>query len=521
MTVLGVAGLGLAFYAPLLVWDPSEGLKLPARETEDFFFEPTGGSPLLIFAVTSWLVWRRRAILAASLGAPAWWPAALLLPLALLLAAWGYYVGAPDLLVLSLTFLLPGMGAWLCGRRGLRTMLLPGVFLLFAIPLPGVLVNQFMYPLQLWTGELTDLLLRMIGIPAVLQADQILAQEKIFQVIETCSGLRLMETLTMAAVVYAQLLDRRPLHTWLLVLLAPCLGSLVNGFRVVTIVLNPYAEFSTVHTTQGIAMLLVGVVILAGIDRLLESALDRVPRVRAPEEPPPPTLPSGFPARRLAGVGVLLVALASIRLWWTPWEAPPLGHRTLSDIPIRLGEWKSNPLEFDTAFFGSVEFRERAWRSYASGEDQVHVFVGLDDRLDRRRSLFSEKTRLPGTGWWIEHRAPAAGIEALGGELMLLRSRRGDKLALHWYEGLETPGQETFRAFLALDRGPFRRSGVARVVRISTPVERSTRGLIQAEGRLMAFFPVVRDILAALEKGEIPSVAAVPSQGGKGAPQGG
>jgi exosortase len=521
LTVLGVAGLGLAFYAPLVAWDPSEGLKLRSSESEEFFFEPTGGSPLLIFAVASWLVWRRRAILAGSLGAPAWWPAALLLPSALLLAAWGYYVNAPELLVLSLAFLLPGIGAWLCGQRGFRSLVLPGVFLLFAIPLPAVLVNQFMFSLQLFTAELTDTLLKVIGISTVLQADQILTQDKIFQVIETCSGLRLMETLTMSAVVYAQLLDRRPLHAWLLVLLAPCLGSLVNGFRVVTIVLNPYAEFSTVHTTQGIAMLLVGVVVLAGVDWLLEALLDRPSRIRAPEELPPPRSSNGFPARRLAGLAVLLVTLASVRLWWTPWEAPAFGHRTLSDIPIRLGAWKSNSLGIDTTFFGSVGFREQTWRSFESGDDQVHVFVGLDDRLDRRRSLLSEKTRLPGTGWWIEHRASAAGIDALDGELMLLRSRAGDKLALHWYEGLETPGEETFRAFFSLDRGPFRREGFARVVRISTPVERSPQGLVQAEGRLMAFYPVVRDILAALEKGQVPSIAAGPGQGAKGAPQGG
>jgi exosortase/archaeosortase family protein len=374
-----------------------------------------------------------------------------------------------------------------------------------------VLVNQFMFPLQLGTAELTETILGVMGISAVLQADQILAQEKIFQVIETCSGLRLMETLTMSAVVYAQLLDRRPLHAWLLVLIAPALGSLVNGFRVVTIVVNPYSEFSTVHTTQGIAMLLVGVVLLAGIDRLLEPLLDRAPRAAAPTEPPPLSPPSGWPQRRWIALVAVLALLASVRLWWTPWEPPPFAHRTLSDIPLRLGDWKSSSLKVDKAFLGSVDFRERAWRSYVRGDEQVHVFVGLDDRLDRRRSLFSEKTRLPGTGWWVEHRAPAGGLEELGGELMLVRSRSGDKLALHWYEGLESAGEETLRAFLALDRGPVRRPGFARIVRISTPVERSAQGLVLAEERLRAFLPVVRDILAALERGERPSIASVPS----------
>jgi exosortase len=506
----GLLGLGLIIYRSLLTWDPSAGLRDLSGGVEGFLFEPTGGSPALVFGVAAWLVWRRRERVARCLWAPPFWPAFILLPGSLLLATWAHYVMAPDLLVLSVLLLLPGLGAWLGGRQGFRALLLPGVFLVFAFPMPGVLVNQFMFPLQLWTGELTHALLQLISFPAMLQADQILTQDKIFQVIETCSGLRLMETLTMSAVVYAELLARRPLHAWLLVLLAPCLGTIVNGFRVLSIVLNPYSDLSTVHSTQGIAMLLVGVLLLAGIDRLLEPLLGRVPLPA--QKLPEAGGPRPIPALRVTVVGAALAGLASATVLTSPWQPPPLDHRTLQDMPIRLGEWISKPIRVDETYLGSVRFRDQAWRRYWLGDEEVHVFVGLDDRLDRRRSLLSEKTRLPGTGWWIQHVAPAAGLEDVNAEVLLLRSRRDEKLAVHWYEGVEPLTTEIARSFLALDRGPLRRPGSARVVRIATPVEASTQGLVQAQERLEAFLPVVREILAALERGERPPVASIPAR---------
>jgi hypothetical protein len=180
-------------------------------------------------------------------------------------------------------------------------------------------------------------------------------------------------------------------------------------------------------------------------------------------------------------------------------------------MPIRLGEWISEPIRVDKTYLGSVRFREQAWRRYWLGDEEVHVFVGLDDRLDRRRSLLSEKTRVPGTGWWIQHAAPAAGLEDVDAKVLLLRSRSDEKLAVHWYEGVEPLTTEIARSFLALDRGPLRRSGSARVVRIATPVEASTQGLVQAQERLEAFLPVVREILAALERGERPPIASIPA----------
>jgi exosortase len=512
--LLLIGMLGLFAYRGLIGWEPSGAAHNEVQGTEELLFDPGGGSPLLVYGVSAWLLWRRRSRLLASLGAPPGRVAALcLLPGAAALALWAHYVQTPGLLVLSLVLLLPGAGALLGGREGLRACLLPALFLLFAVEIPPAALHEIMFPLQLATASLTHTLLGLLGIASRLEADQIHSGQQIFQVIESCSGLRLMQTLVMAAVVYAELLSRSRRHTWLLVLVAPVIGVAINALRVLTIVLNPYSDFAAVHVTQGLVMLVVGVFVLAGADRLLDGLL------RPP--PPGPEGPDPFPGatlapRRLAALSALLAGLALATLAPT-WTAPPPTHRTLSDIPLRLGAWRSESLEVDRSFLGSVRFSERAWRRYRSDGGDLSAFVGIDSRLDPAVSFLSAKTELPGSGWRVVERGPAdlPGVDA---ELLLVRSRLGEQLQLHWYEGVERPATEALRSLLALDRGPWRRQGVARVVRLATPIGRQS-SRAEAEARLRAFAPLLRDTLAALERGERPRPP--PPPGGRDAAAGG
>jgi exosortase len=489
--------LGLFAYNGLIGWEPSGAADRDVEGAEEILFDPGGGSPILVYGVSAWLLWRRRHRLLASLAAPPARIAALvLLPAAAGVALWAHYVQRPGLLVLSLILLLPGAGALLGGRAGARACLLPALFLLFAAEIPPALLHQLMFPLQLATASLTHGLLGLLGISARLEADQILAGQQIFQVIESCSGLRLMQTLVMAAVVYAELLSRSRRHTWLLVLAAPLIGVAINALRVLTIVLNPYSDFAAVHLTQGLVMLVVGVFVLAGADWLLDRVL------RPPDPGPEPPAPAAPSARRFATLGVLLAGLGAATLVLPAWTPPQPVHRTLSDIPLRFGPWRSESIEVDRSFLGSVRFSERAWRRYRSGGGDVSVFVGIDTRLDPAVSFLSAKTELPGSGWRVVERGPAH-LPGLDAELLRVGSRFGEQLVLHWYEGVERPAAEAWRSLLALDRGPWRREGVARVVRIATPLGRGA-SRAEAEARLREFAPFVRDTLAALERGERP-----------------
>jgi exosortase len=485
-------------YRALLSWDPSAALRDRAEGTEALLFEPAGGSPVLVFGVAAWMAWRRRQRLARAVGsARGSWLAALLLPPSAALALWAYYVEAPDLLVPSLVLLLPGLGALLGGRAGARALLLPGIFLVFAVPLPAALVNEIVFPLQLFTADLTAGALALLGRPAVLNGDLIRTGERVFQVIESCSGLRLMETLVMASVVYAELLGRRPLWTFALVLLAPPVGMVVNVLRVLSIVLNPYSSFAAVHTAQGIVMLVAGVVALAALDRGLEALAPAAAARGARGDAAPAGAAGGSPRRRLAAACGVLALLGLATLAVDPWRPPGSSLRTLSDVPIALGAWRATPLKLDRNYLGTVSFSERTYRRYHDGDRVVDLFVGIDDRLARHGSLVSVKTELLEAGVEVEQRAAATQTGVPGAQWLLLRSPAGLSLALHWYEGVDPVAVEVGRSLVALDRGPWRRAGAAKAVRLSTPVDGSIE---VARERLRAFLPEARAALDALER---------------------
>ena len=82
-------------------------------------------------------------------------------------------------------------------------------FLLFALPLPPVLLSAVIFPIQLWTAEYAGWILNAIGVQSFVQGDQILRPENTFIVIETCSGVRTVVTLMMLTVLLVDLFERR------------------------------------------------------------------------------------------------------------------------------------------------------------------------------------------------------------------------------------------------------------------------------------------------------------------------
>jgi EpsI family protein len=495
-------GFAIVAYRELLAFDPVRNL---SYEVESFFFRPSHSSPIVILALSLWLVFRRRERLLSlpGPGGPAWLTGSLWLVAGLILA-WSTYTRAPDLLALSLA--LGGLGAGVLwrGRRALRVMALPAAFLLLAIPVPAPLLNRILFSLQLTTAELTGWLLHGIGVPAFISGDQIFGSDQLFAVIESCSGMRSMETLTIIAVLLIDLFRRSGVHAWIILLAAPPLGFALNGLRAVTLVLNPHSEIVAIHNLQGIVILLVGLLLLYALDGVLA----RVFAARAPRPPArprhPPRVPEPRPASRaraLALVGASALA-AAISLWLPAWEPlPTLPVRLHDRIGEKIGGWRSRTLPVDYQFLGGVRFGDVLTRSYRDGDDTVDMFIGVGERGERLRSPVSRKTALPGSGWIVEHTQVVAlepgGLEV---ESRVVRSRSRRRLVYHWQVGTESLGSESLRSLLALDASRWRRPGEVLVVRIGTALEGPDAAARQeAAERLLRFYHSLSGEIASLQ----------------------
>jgi len=399
LPTLVLVAAGLFAYRALIGYDPFAGFETVPDETEAFFFASSGSSPVLVAVVTVWLVFNRRYRIREAYGQPALVaPAAFAIATATGLYLWATYVEAPDLLVVSLISMLLGVGALLGGAAGLRALWLPAVFMVLLLPAPAELVNYVIFPLQLVTASISVWVLGILGIPAFQVGDQILTQSRIFQVIEACSGLRSIETLTMSGILYAELFYRSPLQAGLIVVAGPLIGFLVNQLRVLSLILNPYSQFAAVHTTQGIVMLVIGVLAIAAIDAGLKRILPAETGSRWTRMSAPPEEEGGSPTARAVALGAVLAGLAIASFTVAPWQGEPSRLKEPWSLPGTLAGWQAEPLKLDKDLLGSVAPAEWTHRRYTRDDATLELFAATDDLLVRRASLISDKTALPQPG---------------------------------------------------------------------------------------------------------------------------
>ena len=490
--ILAVFSLVLiaAAYAPVLGYEP------PVVEAEgpiqSFFFQPADTSPQLVYAMAAlFFIGRRRRILAALDAGERGGLAGgfVLTVLGAGVYAWSVHTDALDLRIVSLILTLLGGALLLGGARLLRAVLRPTLFLLFALPLPAILVNQMVVPMQLWTADLACWMLRALGLNATHSGDLIFARNYTFQVIETCSGLRFLQTLTMAAVGYTEIFNRHRWHAAVLILVAPLLAFLLNGVRVLTIVFSVGTLLAAEdHTVQGLAMIVVGVLLLQPIDVALQRWLpERFRRGRRERRVDPAgarPAPAWRYATLLGALALLLVAAWRI----TPWK-PPAGvpHWGVS-LPRNWGEYESAAMRIDPKFLGSLRFSRRVNRAYEHAGARVEIFVGYDDMTHRARSPFSPRLPYPGAGWELEE-SQRLELDAFPGPVSasLLRSGRRRALSYTWYEDAQPPLRELVRAVVALDRSLAKPPVGVTAVRLTTYVAPTPTGLAEAHERLRAF----------------------------------
>lgn len=493
-----VVGILLAAFAyrDLLLFEPTRAIPDPV---ERMLFEPADTTPALIVVLALWLLWRRRERwrgLPERSG-----PLALTLPL---LAAgagilvWARLTGAHDLLALSLLAAGLGLASLWKGAAGVRLLLLPAGFLLFALPLPPAFSNAVIFRFQLWTAELVGWLLYLFALPARVVAESILRSDFTFSVVEGCSGLRSVVTLTMLSVLMVDLFRRHGLHAAILVLAAPLVAFGLNAVRAIALILNPHSTLAAVHIAQGVAILLCGLILLYLLDgvlaRLIPQAAGR--DTPAPAAAPPPTLH----ARATLPLLVLLAGLSVAVPPWVTHEPVPLA------LPYRfdrqIGEWTASPLETDRLFLGSVSFRESLSVRYQQGGETVDLFLGIGDRAQRFSSPLSPKTERPGSGWTVEERGSASLDSRDGGgdvDALVERSATRQLLVYHWVDGSAHPSREALRSLLALDATPWPQIRDPLVVRLSTEIGGpGAEELRLAEVRLQRFWASLRSDLEKL-----------------------
>jgi exosortase len=259
----------LACYAPVL-----GGLVRQWRT------DPDMSHGFLVPPVVALLVWRRRAELTALKCEPNGWGLALVV-----LGAVQMLLGtlAAQLFVARTAFLVSLVGAvlFLGGTRALRTLAFPLLLLLFLFPLPALVYAQVTLPLQLLASSIAETLLNRIGIPALREGNILDLPHQTLSVVEACSGIRSLLSLSFLSLVYAYFFDRRVVIRWVLLAATIPVAIAANAARVtLTGVLSEYrADLArgAFHLFEGWLFFVLALGLLIGLHQMLR----RLRRARA------------------------------------------------------------------------------------------------------------------------------------------------------------------------------------------------------------------------------------------------
>lgn len=176
---------------------------------------------------------------------------------------------------ISLVFLIVGLVLYFCGYPTLRELSFPIGFLLLAIPLPALIYNQIVFPLQLFASQFATGLLDVThAMPILREGNVLILPNSTLEVVEACSGIRSLMTLTTLAIGYGYLVEKHIGIRYALAFGTVPVAVLANATRVMVTALlsyyvNPGAAQGLTHEFSGIVIFAVATLMMLALHAIL------------------------------------------------------------------------------------------------------------------------------------------------------------------------------------------------------------------------------------------------------------
>lgn len=169
-----------------------------------------------------------------------------------------------------------GSVLYLGGFAAVRAFAFPMFLLCFMVPIPGVVYNQITFPLQLLASQIAAAILEIFGVPVLRDGNVLELPSQRLSVVEACSGIRSLLSLSFLSLVYGYFFDRRRWMRTVLFLSTVPIAIAANAGRVtltgILSEINPELAHGFVHTASGWVIFMIALAMLAVWHRLLHLA---------------------------------------------------------------------------------------------------------------------------------------------------------------------------------------------------------------------------------------------------------
>jgi exosortase len=226
------------------------------------------GHGFFVPIVAGYIAWQRRRELLEAWGPSNRW--------GLLVIAWGATqlyaatLGA-ELFLARTAFIvsLAGIVLFLGGTRALRLLAFPLFLLFFMVPIPAIVYNVLTFKLQTLASELAETALALLGVPVLREGHILQLPNQSLSVVEACSGIRSLLTLSFLSLVYAYFFDKKVWMRAVLLAATVPIAIVANACRVTVSGLlgqvNPELAEGLFHEAAGALIFMFGLLLLVAV----------------------------------------------------------------------------------------------------------------------------------------------------------------------------------------------------------------------------------------------------------------
>lgn len=406
----------------------------------------------------------------------------------------------------------------LFGLRATVMLWAPLVYLIFLLPLPQVVYLKLSADLQFISSELGVALVRLVGIPVLLEGNIIDLGIYRLQVAEACSGLRYLFPLMSFGYLFAVLFRGPTWQKWALFLSTIPITIVMNSVRigVIAVLVTHFgteAAEGFLHYFQGWIIFLCCIALLFVEAFLLwrmsghRGALRDAFNCRPPPLPPKKLILARFSplAPIIGALGLMVLGLTAIKALPEAGEATVPAHRALSVLPLAVADWRGKRMGLQRESLRVLAADDHFYAVYdreARPDEWIDFFVAYYSDQRDGRAVHSPEVCLPGAGWEVRSfdtvtRSIAGRPPDFQVNRAVIQKGLSRAIVYYWFEGRGRTITNQYAAkWYILWDGLTRNRTDGALVRLVTPVL-AHGGVAAGEARLNEFLLRVTPQLSA------------------------
>jgi exosortase len=174
------------------------------------------------------------------------------------------------------------------GKSAFRIAIFPLLFILFAVPLPNVVMRPVLALLQAGTSAVTEPLFKLTGVPFLREGNFFYLETVSVEVAEQCSGIKSSLSLLILSVLAGKMFLASAWRRTILAMSVLPITIFKNGVRVVTLsLLGAYVDeriltHSTIHSNSGILIFILPLTLLGVVLWVLKRGERKIERLPMP-----------------------------------------------------------------------------------------------------------------------------------------------------------------------------------------------------------------------------------------------